>query len=325
MKNIVLFDTSIGTMNHGDDIIMTSFSKNAVDILENNFVIKYPTHTPCFLSYQQLKRNKRFRFIDEADYKFICGTNIINNHMVSPWPFWNINFFNSRCYKDAVLVGVGVSGFHGSDDKMSTYSKLLFSSFLSKKYIHSTRDKRTQSILTNIGINAINTGCPTMWGLTKKHCSEIPFVKSDSVVFTLTDYAADRANDQEFINLLLSNYKDVYYWPQGTQDYEYFSSFFNVTSIKLISPDIKSYSNVLSGDIDYVGTRLHAGIYAMQYKKRAIILSVDNRAKDIANSYCINTVERTDLKQIKELINSSFKTNVRLNEDNINLWKSQFI
>ena len=143
MKNIVLFDTSVGTLNHGDEIIMESFMRNGKDLLDGNYVAKFPTHTPCFLFYQQTVKNPRFRFVKQADYKFICGTNIINNKMIFPWPFWNINIFNSRCYENAVLVGVGVTGFD-SDDKVSFYADKLYSSFLSKEYKHSVRDERTK-------------------------------------------------------------------------------------------------------------------------------------------------------------------------------------
>lgn len=173
MKKIILFDTSIGTLNHGDEVIVRSFKNNARELLEKNFVLSFPTHTPCFLSYQQFERNKRFSFVDSADHKFVLGTNIINNYMLSPWPYWNINILNSKCYKNAVLVGVGSNGI-GKDNKLRWYSKMLYKSILSNKYTHSVRDERTKEILESIGLKAINTGCPTIWGLTKEHCRTIP-------------------------------------------------------------------------------------------------------------------------------------------------------
>lgn len=324
MKNIILFDTSVGTMNHGDDIINISFAKNAKELLEGNFVVKYPTHTPCFLPYQQFNRNKRFRFADGADYKFIIGTNIISNHMDSPWPFWNINYFNSKCYKNSVLVGVGSTEFSNNSERMKLYSKKLFLSFLSKKFVHSVRDEKTKRILESIGLRAINTGCPTMWGLTQEHCSKIPTTKADEVVFTLTDYAPDFLLDQQLIDLLLNNYKKVYFWPQGTDDYNYFRKFRGIDKVFAISPDLSSYSRILDTNIDYIGTRLHAGIYALQHKKRSIILSVDNRARDMMETYNINVIERNKLSDIEIKLKDNFKTEVKINEHNIIKWKSQF-
>ncbi len=83
-------------------------------------------------------------------FVFICGTNIINNKMLFLWPFWNINIFNSKCYKNAVLVGVGSTGFDSGKEKISFYYKLLFSGFLSKQYKHSVRDEKTKQIVKSI-------------------------------------------------------------------------------------------------------------------------------------------------------------------------------
>ena len=120
------------------------------------------------------------------------------------------------------------------------------------------------------------------------------------------------------------NYKKVYFWPQGTKDMEYFGTFSQTENITVISPGVKAYSMLLSEkDVDFVGTRLHAGIYAMQHKRRTIILSVDNRARDMAKSYKLHVLDRASDK-LEEKINSEFATDVKINEENIRIWKSQF-
>lgn len=327
MKNIVLFDTSVATLNHGDEIIMESLLKNGEEILNDNFVAKFPTHAPCFHFYQQTKRNPRYTFVKNADYKFICGTNLLSNKMYIPWHFWNINIFNSKCYKNAVLVGVGCSSFKEGSNNVSLYSKILFSSFLSKKYKHSVRDERTKQIVESIlgEGSAINTGCPTTWGLTEEHCRQIPTKKSNCAVFTLTDYSINREADQYLIDTLLSNYEEVYFWPQGTRDIKYFNSLSNIQSIKVLAPSVGAYSKLMSEkSLDYIGTRLHAGIYAMQHKVRSIIIVVDNRADDMAKTYNINTLSRQS-RNLSDLINSEFETNININESNIKEWKSQFL
>lgn len=326
MKNIVLFDTSAASMNHGDEIIMDSFLQNTRELLEGNFVAKFPTHTPCFSFYQQTKRNPRFRFVREADHKFICGTNILNNKMEIPWPFWNVNLFNCRCYRGAVLVGVGVTGVPAGKERFRLYSRLLFSRILSRQYRHSVRDERTKVLVESIcgPGSAINTGCPTLWGLTPDHCRQIPREKAPNAVFTLTDYARDREADQGLIDTLLRNYETVWFWPQGAEDLTYLQSLQNADRVKPISPDVESFRQLLNREqVDYVGTRLHAGIFAMQQKVRALILVVDNRAADMAQTYHINTVRRDD-PGLEAKLQSAFSTEIRLDLDSIARWKSQF-
>lgn len=327
MKNIVLFDTSMATLNHGDEIIMESFLKNGADLLDGHFVTRFPTHAPCFHFYQQTKRNPRYVFVKQADHKFICGTNLLSNKIYIPWHFWNINPFTYHCYKDAVLVGVGCSAFPEGSDRPHWYSKMLYSKFLSKKYKHSVRDEHTKRIVENIcgKGSAINTGCPTLWGMTKEHCRQIPTQKASRVVFTISDYSIDRVNDQRLIDLLNRQYETVYFWPQGTRDMQYFQTLANTENIRVVSPSVQAYAALLSeGDIDFVGTRLHAGIYAMQHKVRSVILSVDNRASDMAETYHLNVLRRDD-PNLEATLCGEIVTDVNIDEDAIAEFKQQFL
>lgn len=326
MKNIVLFDTSMATLNHGDEIIMESFLRNGADLLDGHFVLRFPTHAPCFHVYQQTRKNPRYAFVDRADHKLICGTNLLSNQMYIPWHFWNVNIFNCRCYKDSVLVGVGCSGFPKGSEKLHWYSKWLFSKILSPRYKHSVRDERTKRIVESIlgPDSAINTGCPTLWGMTEDHCAQIPVKKASRVVFTLTDYAVDRANDQNLIDILNRRYDKVYFWPQGTRDMKYFSSLSHTDDICVITPSVQAYGALLKeGDIDFVGTRLHAGIYAMQHKVRSVILSVDNRAADMAETYNLNVLRRDD-PALEATLCGDIVTKVNINEQAIAEFKAQF-
>lgn len=322
MKKIVLFDTAIGSLNKGDNIIMESTKRNIKELLEKNFVLSLPTHTPVVHFYQQINKYRTFDFARTADLKFICGSNILNNKMIHPWPNWNINIFNVKAHKNAILVGVGSN--HFKDNKVKLYSKILYRSFLSREYIHSTRDEKAKLILEKMGFKAINTGCPTTWSLNEKFCREIPRTKKDKVIFTLTDYRADRENDQQLIDTLIKNYKEVFFWPQGSGDYKYFNSFNGINSINVISPDLESFSDVLKSGVDYIGTRLHGGIYAMQHKVRAIIIIVDERAREMNKCYNLNCIERDQISNLGEIINSELSTSVSINHENIESWLAQF-
>lgn len=220
------------------------------------------------------------------------------------------------------MVGVG-SG--STWKRMDSYTKALYHKTLSKTYIHSARDEITKQHLEDLGYKALNTGCPTMWCLNEAHCARIPTGKADRVVFTLTDYLKDLEKDKALIDILARNYEELYFWPQGYGDYEYLMELDVDVKINVISPNLNAMrSLLLEGNIDHVGTRLHGGIFAMQNYVRSIILMIDNRARDMKNSYNIQAVERADTARIEKLIRSEWKTAVNIYEDRIQMWKEQF-
>lgn len=323
MKKILLFDPSQGTQNLGDFIIKDSIDREMKYIYENNFVVRYSTHTPICKWYQLLKPGYILNYCRTSDYKFICGTNIFKSSLVKINSDWNIGLFSIPFYKEAVAIGCGTEKNSKVD---SIYTKFIYKKILSKNYIHSTRDEKTKKYLESLGLKALNTGCPTMWKLSKEHCKTIPPEKKKNVIFTLTDYKKDKENDQKLINILKKNYEKVYYWVQGTGDFEYFNNFENINNIEIIEPSIEAYKKILeNAEIEYVGTRLHAGIFALQHKLRSIIIAVDNRTRDIKETYNIIALERDEIEQkLEKLINSNFKTEININEENIKIWKEQF-
>ncbi len=322
MKKIVKFNTSYGTKNMGDFIINDSVNNEMSYLFENNFVVEYGTHTPVTHFYQCMNKSGVMSFCNKADYKFIGGTNLLSNNMFRPWPNWNVNIFNYAPYKGSILIGCGLNG---NFKKVNFYTKCLYKRILSKEYIHSVRDDKTKAILENLGFKAINTGCATLWSLTSDFCRQIKKEKSENVIFTLTDYCKDYDKDQELINILLKEYKNVYFWVQGSEDYDYIKTFKEFNKIKIVNSNLASYQNILmNGNVDYIGTRLHAGIYAMKHKVRSIIIAIDNRTKDMSETYNLVTVERNNINQISSMINRAFETKININEDNINKWKNQF-
>ncbi len=324
MKTIILFDPGIRSLNKGDEIIMRS-AKNALEkagILKDSYVIHSATHAPVVTFYQNTRKNPRMRFYDEASYKFICGSNLLWKNMLKPRPLFNVNLWNSLPYKDSILMGVGLGE---TTSKTNLYTKKLYAKILSKKYVHSTRDQLTADFLNSLGYEAINTGCPTMWKFTPEFCKEIPQTKASKAVFTLTDYERSKMYDQKLIDILKKEYEELYFWVQGAFDLEYFRSFNNTEGIHIISPEVDNYSEVLNlPDLDYVGTRLHAGMFAMQHKKRAIILAFDNRVRDMQAAYDLHVIERDEIERLPQMINSTFATDVKLKKDNIDKWLSQF-
>ena len=106
---------------------------------------------------------------------------------------------------------------------------------------------------------------------------------------------------------------------------KYFQTLSNVESVQVVSPSVQAYGALLNeGNIDFVGTRLHAGIYAMQHKVRSVILSVDNRASDMAETYNLNVLRRDDPK-IEEFLCGEIVTAVNIDEQAIAAFKQQFL
>lgn len=326
MEKVAIFDTSYGTFNMGDFIIVECANQEIAPILKNKFVVRSSTHTPQGHFYQFSHKSGTVQFYKQCKYKFLLGTNIIKENMIKRCPDWNVNIFNYQFYKGTILVGAGLDG--NFDKAKNLYTKKLYQKILNKDYYHSTRDEKTKKFLTNLGFKAINTGCPTMWFLTPDFCKQIPTQKAENVIFTLTDYRKDIIADRKLIDILQKNYKKLFYWCQGSRDDEYINEIMGekVKNIEFIEPDLKKYDEFLkSHEVDYVGTRLHGGIYAMRHKKRSIIIAVDNRSVDIKKTYNLPVVLRENIeKELDKKIKSNFKTDINLNMQNISDWKKQF-
>lgn len=323
MENVVLFDPSIRSLNKGDEIIMRSAEAQIAHLLEGRYVIKSATHAPIVTFYQNTHLNPRMRFYDDAKYKFICGSSLIWKNMFKPRPTFNVNWFNCMPYKNSILLGCGIAQ---TESKLNFYTKELYSKILSKDYIHSVRDDEAADFIQSMGYKAINTGCPTMWQFTEDFCSHIPTKKASKVVFTLTDFSKSPEPDQLLIDILKKEYETLYFWVQGAFDEEYFRTFNNIEGIHIVNPTLDAYSQLLSGgDIDYVGTRLHAGMFALQHQVRTIIIVIDNRTRAMNEAYDLHVIERDAIgTELANKINSVFPTNINICETRIKEWLRQF-
>lgn len=323
MKNVILLDTSIASLNQGDEIINLSIKKNWVELFQNNYILKMASHTPMYTFFQSKIYKEKLDVIRNADYKFLCGTNALYTNMLRPLPTWNINLLDCGLAKGTICLGVGL----GVNSKSTNwYTKKLYRKVLSSEYIHSTRDERTKEFLEKLGFRAVNTGCPTLWGMTEDVCMKIPRKKSNSVIFTLTYYDRDVKNDNLLIQILRRNYEKVYFWPQCLKDLEYFQSLNCDFPVEIILPNVDNYSNALSRGVDYIGNRLHGGIFALQHFCRTIIIAIDYRAREMHKNYSFVCIERTDTENLLEsMILSEWETRISgLDFNLIQEWKRQF-
>jgi polysaccharide pyruvyl transferase WcaK-like protein len=314
MKQITLFNTAVCSHNTGDYIITDAVKENLGYMFSKDMMFETLTHSKI--------SKETYALVKGSDYSFVGGTNLLSSNM-QRYNQWKINLLDSIYLKDTILMGVGWWQYQ---DKPSLYTKFLLNRVLSKNMLHSVRDSYTEKKMHELGItNVLNTGCPTMWSLTKEHCANITRKKSKNVVFTLTDYNRDFELDQELVNILEKNYDDIYFWPQGGKDYEYISSLNISKNTHILGGNLAQFNNLLENlDIDYIGTRLHAGIRAIQKSVRSIIIGVDNRAEEKSKDFNLKVLSRDKIKQLDDIIKSEFATEISINEKNIQQWKNQF-
>ena len=168
-----------------------------------------------------------------------------------------------------------------------------------------------------------------MWNLTPDFLSTIPERKSDTVVTTITNYCKSPEHlhvYRELLSILLDSYEHVKLWIQAGEDYEVFQSLAlpNAERIELVSPNLPALDRVLDGDVDYIGTRLHAGIRALQHQNRTMIIELDNRAHEIARDTNLPTLSFKKIDQVIDFIEHPQTMDIQIPLDNIAQWKAQF-
>ena len=317
MKHLLLCDTSIGSDNVGDEIIMDYCRFHILSMFSNevSYIDRIPTHLEIGQTAYILNR--------KAKYSFVCGTNILKTSMLRK-KSWKVGLKDSFCLKELCLMGVGWGGYNSFNTDF--YTKYIYKSILSKKLFHSVRDSYTKLKLEKIGIkNVIVTACPTMWNLTPEFCRKIPTKKSRGVVTALTFYKPDKEYDVKLLNVLSQKYENVYLWLQQAEDFDYFYSLNTGINVHLIKPLLNDYDRLLNSEnVDFVGSRLHGGIRALNHKRRTLILAVDNRAAEIHKDTNLPVVDRKDIASIEAWIDGNMTTDITLPIDNIAEWKSQF-
>lgn len=316
MKKIIRYNPSLTTMNMGDFIIFDSIKKQMGELFDDSYNVDVSTHLPVSMLFSYI--------LKDADYKFVCGTNLLMGKLNGIFRQWDINILNAKMLGPAILIG---AGWWQYNNKPNLYTKQIYKKILSRDYMHSVRDNYTKEMLNKMGFdNAICTSCPTMWALTPEHCEKIPKAKAKSVVTTVTDYSQDIEADNKMFRLLAENYDKIYLWIQGYNDMEYISKLELNDKVVFVSPALEKYDEILENeDVDYVGSRLHGGIRALQKGVRTLIIGVDNRAKEKAKDFNLNVIAREEEDNISQIVNNEIITDINIPIDEINRWKSQFL
>lgn len=298
-KTYAVLNTALSSDNLGDQIIVESLK-----FLLDNAKYQIPSHE--YLSEESKKQ------IKDVDYVFLLGTNAIARDMTkSPWHLKSEDL-NSNVF-DNKLILVACGWCYYSDKEMTTETKDFFIRSLSKDVYHSVRDSYTLKQLNSIGINnVLNTNCSTLW---HPHIEADKMIiatqKTNNVIFTITDYRQDTKLDLGFIRTLLIWHENVFFWPQGTHDLEYYYDKLFDSRIQILNHSLDAFDKCIEThgyDMSYIGTRLHAGIRAHWYGIPSLIISIDNRANEINNDTNLPIIQRDKL--LSESLCSLFATSM---------------
>lgn len=305
MKTITIIDTSFGTWNLGDEIIMQAVN----DVIHEMF----PDARVFRLSSHEALSRRSYYFLRQSDLCLIGGTNVLASKG------WRVRWLDSIFLRNAICFGVT---WGGTRPKPSFRDRLFLRRVLDNGQIHSVRDRYTKKLLDQMGVASVSTSCPTMWTLTPEHCAGIPCTKAENVLFTLTAYRSDPSVDRTMIETLKRHYKALHFFPQMHGDYKYFRDL-NIDGVRVIGSNVRSYDQFLANEeLDYVGSRLHGGIRALQFKKRTLVIGIDHRSAEVANDTGLPFLRRTEIKALSTWINCCLPTKIMLPVENIANWKA---
>ncbi len=279
-NEIVHVDPAVGTSNLGDFIISEAVSKS-LDLI-------FPDARRSVVSSRdmgQVSLNK----VTEADYAFFGGTNALSANPLFGYRQFSTSRNSAIQLRNMTLLGVGWWQYQG---KSNFLTRRFYQRMLRNDVMHSVRDEYTRKKLDEMGIsNALNTGCPTMWELSS-------FTKEigSTAVFTLTDYHPNLERDGSFLRSMLKKFEKAFFWPQGAGDVAYLSRLTNdidAERIEILPPSIRSLDAAFRSGACYVGTRLHAGIRALQNRAPSYIIAIDNRALEMSRSDSLHLTKPT--------------------------------
>jgi hypothetical protein len=314
MDTVSIVDTSICTDNLGDEIIMDAVNRTVWSLFPNAYIFRVPSH--------EALSDRTRGFLRKSSWCFIGGTNLLSSNL-GPWDLWRLDEKGAAALGSTRTLCLA-PGWKMYMESTAGRAKSLLQTALWTGGIHSTRDGYTRDHLKGIGLTALATSCVTTWGLSPEHCRKLPTGRSDSAVFTLTAWHNAPEADRAFVDVLRSHYKKLYFFPQMQDDYEYFLKF-GWEDIKVAGTTLEAYDNFLENEeVDFVGTRLHGGIRALQKGRRALILAIDNRATEIGKDTGLPVVQRTETDAIRTWIETEPAILLDLPQQSIDQWKRQF-
>lgn len=316
---LCLFDPGISTHdgtpaeNLGNLIIQQAVLREIHSLFEGWQIIRISTFAP---PTPELRRELR-----NADLCIAGGTNLLTSEM-NRYRQWVISPKHALGMRRTLLLGVGWWTYQRPPN---LFTRIFLRLLLSGKGLHSLRDQYSVNQLAAGGYaNAVNTCCPTLWPLVGAGPDQTPIRKAQDALLLLTDYDQDPEADQRLITLLNSEYRTVYFWPQGATDLQYVRQLKGNLTLLERSFDAFTHFTRNHRDFDYIGTRLHGGVHCLNQHRRSLIIEIDNRAAEIRRDTGLRTAGRKDFDAIRQWIREPAPFHIRLPVAAIDQWRAQF-
>ncbi len=310
---IVLVDPGMNSTNVGDQIISEAVNKQFVEPARSagKEVVSIPMHGGISDASRAA--------IERASDVVVSGTNLLSDHMRfrRAWQWDRSDIELTRGKLTAFGVGWWQYQRAGIDPLSAAWLRSLAGGSP-----WAVRDEYSADRLNRAGVEAVHASCPTLW-----NCEYQTMPGGNArVVVTLTDYNQERSADQHLVSTINAMFDDVLFWPQGPGDRAYILSLSGTTESQILPPTLEGFDNALKqSSTAYVGLRLHGGIRAMQFGVPSLILSVDNRAREIAKSVGLVAPSRHAIGQVADLLRSESTHRLRLPSAAIEGWRSRWI
>lgn len=313
VRRIALLKPSISTKNKGDNIIVNYCEKILEGIFPFDFFCDVSTHNVI----DELSRS----IIDKSLHNILCGSGILTSDLFKgrmKGGQWMVD--ETSYYNNVILMGVGWERYQ---DYATKRTAQCYQKFLSKKYLHAVRDNYSLGKLAECGIkNVINTGCPTIWGMTPEAVSNIRKNIAKKAAIAFNYHQTDEKRDKVILNTAREFYgENIFLWAQSQRDIDYAEHIgLKYNPIRTIT-HLSQYEIMLEFDeIDYIGCRLHGGIHALNYCQRAFIVPVDNRSAEMGEDFKLPVFNAGDIKQVLPY----YVPEIKIDLEAINEWKGQF-
>lgn len=312
MYQVTLLDTSVATRNVGDEIIMDSVRREIAELLPEAVVRTVPTHERLGKRSRQLLRGSAVNLAG--------GTNLVGPPMAYS-RLWKIGPSEMLRSPRVTLMG---SGWRRYNARVTPYSTTLLRRSLSGDLPHAVRDQFTADRLRSIGIrNTVVTGCPTTWELTDARVRQLPSKIGSAAIVVLNGKKDPPGFGQALFSAALALYERVFFWPQMVPDMRYLADL--PAGVTPVSPTLRGYDEVLAATpgVDYLGSRLHAGIRALQHGRRSLIFELDNRATEMGKTLKLPTYPTsTSVSELSDLVQNDIDFRISVPTDAVNAWRS---
>lgn len=305
---IVVADPGAASTNVGDRIISQSIETEFVSPLRatGREVELVPMHGALSTAHRAALR--------DAESVVVCGTNLLSDHMrfrrAWHWPVEDIDLCRGRL----TFLGVGWWQYQraGIDPVSAGWLRSLAGTIP-----WAVRDEYSLGKLRRARVSAVHTSCPTLWSVEKQ---VLPAGQRRAVV-TFTDYSQDPLADGRLVRELAERFDEVLFWPQGPGDPTYVDRIRGGVGT-LLGPSLEEFDAVLAEpDTAYVGLRLHGGIRAMQRGVPTLVLSIDNRAREIARSVGLRAPSRHAARAYREDLGSGETVGIGVPRDTVQRWR----